>query len=211
MENIEKKLYLMEIIKKRGSVRRYLPAKIAREIINTLLEAARWAPSSQNTQSWRYIVIDDENILQKFREIAFSGLARPNRWIEKAPCIILACCDKRVFGAKKGEVGRKLLAKLAPDEFKYLEIDVAISMEHLVLQATELGLGTCWVGWFNKGRVRKFFKLPRGVEPLFLTPIGYQDFGSEELKYEKLVSKVSKSKTRKEMNEIAFFNRFGIE
>ncbi|MFH1728460.1 MAG: nitroreductase family protein [Pseudomonadota bacterium] len=198
---------ILEIIKKRKSIRRYLPDKVDRKIIDVIIDAGRLAPSSQNTQSWRYIVIDDDKLLIEFNDIAFSGLAKPNNWIRKAPCIILGCCDKRVFAKQSDDKLRKFISKIAPSKYNFLEMDVAISMQNMVLQATELGLGTCYVGWFNKNKVKKFFKLPKGVEPILLTPIGYEDNKSEMLKFEKNVKKFAKSANRKEVEEITFYNK----
>lgn len=199
---------LMQIIRQRYSVRRYNPdRKVSHEHIHQIIEAARLAPSSQNSQTWRFIVVDEPELLKRFTAEIFQGLAKSNNWIKTAPAIILACSDKRLFADQKGFLLRKWIGKLAPEDLKYFELDVAIALEHAVLRATELGLGTCWVGWFDKKAAAKVLDLPHGVKPIILTPIGYPaKSGSDTL--EKVIHAFAKPKIRKNIDEILFFNGF---
>ncbi|MBF0104462.1 MAG: nitroreductase family protein [Deltaproteobacteria bacterium] len=197
---------LMKIIRDRVSIRRYNPdQKVSRDLIYEVIEAARLAPSSQNSQTWRFVVIDEPALLKNFIAAIFKGAAKSNNWIKTAPAIILACSDKRLFADQKGFLLRKWIGKLAPEDLKYFELDVAIALEHAVLRATELGLGTCWVGWFDKKAAAKALQLPGGIKPIILTPIGYPA-GTGPDTVEKIIHAFAKPRIRKKIEEILFFN-----
>ncbi|MCL5735292.1 MAG: nitroreductase family protein [Actinobacteria bacterium] len=143
-----------ELIRARYSVRKYLEKPVEEEKIELVLEAARLAPTAVNYQPFRLIVIEDDATRK--------ALARAyNRsWFYNAPVIIVAC----------GVPGE---AWVRADGFSCLEVDVAIVVDHLILQATELGLGTCWIADFKPDPVREALALPAELVPLILIPLGY--------------------------------------
>ncbi len=145
-------------------MRRYLDRPVEREKIELCLEAARFAPSACNAQPWKFVVIDDPAKKERLRRAAFSGIYSVNAFAGKAPVLII------VF-----RTSGKLLPRIAGcfQGKEYPIIDIGIAGEHLVLQATDLGLGTCWVGWFNGKGVRKALNSPLGQKPVAIIPVGY--------------------------------------
>jgi len=143
-----------EVIRKRYSVRAYKPDDLPAEVIDKILEAARIAPTACNNQSFKLLVIKTASFKEELRKIY------PQEWFVQAPYVIGICSI-----SQEGWVRR--------DGKNYAEVDAAIVMDHLILQATDLGLGTCWVGAFNPEAAREFLDLPAEMEPLAFTPLGY--------------------------------------
>ena len=175
----------LELVRKRRSVRRFAGRTVEREKIELCLEAARLAPSACNGQPWRFLVFDDPERKSALCRAACSGIYRNSNFIAAAPAVIVALFLRG-----------KLLPELA-GRFQgkhYPLIDLGIAGEHLVLQAAELGLGTCWVGWFNASAVKKLLRLPRGEHPAALIPVGYPADGE------------ASSTSRKRPEEVYAFN-----
>jgi len=143
-----------EVIRKRRSIREYENREIERDKLKRILEAARIAPSATNAQPWCFIVIRKTEVKEKLKA------AYPRPWFWTAPVVICAC-------------GIKIQAWRRSDGKSYLDVDVAIAMDHLILAATAEGLGTCWIGAFDPTEVKRILHLPAGVEPIALTPLGY--------------------------------------
>jgi nitroreductase len=143
-----------ELVKNRYSVRAYKPDPVEDEKLAAVLEAARLAPTAANRQPFLLFVIDT-----KGREEELSRIYH-REWFVQAPLIICACgLPGEVW---KGEHGRD-----------YLGVDVAIAMDHLILAAAELGLGTCWIGAFDAEAAREILNLPEDADPIVFTPLGY--------------------------------------
>jgi len=155
-----------ELVKKRRSVRTYLNKKIPREIIDQCLEAARLAPSACNVQPWSFIVIDNPELKNKIADQAFSGLYSLNSFVKQAPVLIVVITDKVSFKTGLGKLFRKV---------QYSLIDIGIACDHLTLQAEELGVGSCWLGWFNEKVVKKILKLPKSDSVDILISLGYPE------------------------------------
>jgi nitroreductase len=163
----------MEVITKRRSIRKYKPDPIAEEKIRYVLEAARLAPSWGNWQCWKYIVVTDESLKKVITQ---------HEWATKAPVIIVGCADTKKSGTEHGQ--------------HYYMMDMGISMEHMILAATEQGLGTCWIGkYFDEKKVKKVLNIPKNFRVVAMTPLGYPDG-------EGIV------KPRKELEEIVSRNTF---
>ncbi|HUU38174.1 MAG TPA: nitroreductase family protein [Candidatus Desulfaltia sp.] len=180
-----KRTPFQELVRGRRSVRRYLDRPVEREKVFACLEAARLAPSAENIQPWRFLVIDDPDIKERFSAAAFSGIYRFSRFAAKAPVLILILARPDLLA--------NLIGKQLQNVSFYL-IDVGIAGGHLSLQAEELGLGTCWIGWFNGRRTRKFFRIPRKYKIVCLMTLGYYE-------------KKPREKIRKQLDEIVRFNR----
>lgn len=176
------------LIRDRRSLRRYLDKPVEREKILTCLEAARWAPSAENVQPWRFLVIDYPQQKNEFAHQVFSGIYRVSRFACKAPVLIMILARLDVIANR---IGKQI------QNVPFYLIDIGIAGEHIVLQAQELGLGTCWIGWFNKKKARKFFKVPLKYKIVSLLSMGYPK------------KKPSAAKKRKELDQIAWFNRIG--
>jgi nitroreductase len=157
---------LSEIILKRRSIRKFLDKPVEREKIEACLEAARLAPSADNVQPWRFIVVDDPEVRKRLAEAAFSGVYRLCRFAARAPVVIVILAHPDVVANKLGK---------AVQGTQYYLLDIGIAGEHFVLAATELGLGTCWIGWFSKRGVRKLFSIPKKYDVVALIALGYPD------------------------------------
>lgn len=141
-----------KLVKKRRSIRKYRPDSVLEKDVETILEAARLAPSWGNRQCWQYIVVTDPGIKKKL-----AGEER--EWISNAPVIIVVCADPKASGHKTG--------------LEYFMLDIGISFEHLILAATDLGLGTCWIGAFNEEIAKEVLRIPDGIRVVAFTPLGY--------------------------------------
>lgn len=154
----------LELVKKRRSVRRYQERPIPRESLERCLEAARLAPSACNAQPWRFIVLDQEPLRSQAAKAAFSGMYSLFSFAAKAPVLVVPVRLQSSYVAKLGGLLRRV---------DYSLIDIGIAGEHFVLQATEEGLGTCWIGWFNHRRLRKLLGLGAGEKIDVLIAVGY--------------------------------------
>jgi nitroreductase len=143
-----------ELIKRRYSVRAYKSDPVEQEKLERVLDAARLAPTAANRQPFQLIVIQTAGKGGDLRRIY------PREWFATAPLVICAC-------AVPAEGWVRMDGKV------YTDVDVTIAMDHLILAATELGLGTCWVAAFDPTAAREILDLPDGVEPIVFTPLGY--------------------------------------
>ncbi len=141
-------------IRKRRSIRLYERKPVNEEKLNRVLEAGRLAPSADNRQPWRFVVVTDDKIKEKLRA------AYDEEWFVSAPVIIVGCAVPKE-------------AWVRMDGQEYWMVDVAIAMQNMILTATELGLGTCWIADFDEEAARKALKLPLGVRVVAMTPLGY--------------------------------------
>jgi len=143
-----------ELINTRYSVRAYTPDAVEEDKLQRLLEAARLAPTAANRQPFQLIVIHTAG-----REEELKRIYRKD-WFVQAPLVIGIC-------------GIPAEAWVRRDGKSYVDVDVAIVMDHLILAAADLGLGTCWVGAFDPSAAREILALPDDVEPIAFTPLGY--------------------------------------
>ncbi len=155
-----------DLVKKRRSIRRYVDKPVELEKIEQCIEAARLAPSAENVEPWRFIVLTDAKIKQSFCDAAFSGVYRFSQWAARAPAIIVILAKPDILANR---IGRQIQGT------NYYLIDIGIAGEHFVLQATELGLGTCWIGWFNAKKARKNLNIPASYKVVALISAGYPD------------------------------------
>ncbi|MFC2017812.1 nitroreductase family protein [Chloroflexota bacterium] len=147
---------LFDVIQKRYSVRSYRRDPVEDYKLQQVFEAARLAPTADNRQPLQFIVINTVGRETELRRIYNKA------WFVQAPILICAC-------AIPAE------AWVRSDKKNYCDVDVAIAMDHLILAATDVGLGTCWVAAFDNSAARKVLGLPNYVEPIAFTPLGYAD------------------------------------
>lgn len=145
----------LELAKKRYSVRSYKPDPVEDKKLQQVLEAANLAPTAANVQAFRLIVVHTAGRQAELKRI----YARP--WFVEAPIVICICGIKDEGWVRRG------------DGHNYTELDAGIVMDHLILEATELGLGTCWIAAFDPVAAREVLGLPPEAEPLIFTPLGY--------------------------------------
>ncbi|MBU1007104.1 MAG: nitroreductase family protein [Candidatus Omnitrophica bacterium] len=176
----------LDLVRKRKSTRNYSSRPVAREIIDRCIEAARLAPSACNSQPWSFIVIDDEELRNKVCEAAFSAPYSLNTFARKASVLIAVVTERSKYVTKLAGYFRGIQFSL---------VDIAIACEHLILQAEEDGVGTCWLGWFNEKKVKKILNVPRRKKIDIIISMGYPE------------SDALAEKKRKDINKIRRFNR----
>ena len=145
---------VMEAIRTRRSIRKYKPDPVPDDILQDVLNAARLAPSAGNRQPWLFIVVRDPEVKERMKEVYGA------EWFYTAPVIIVAC-------------GYRDKAWTRSDGKNYMEVDVTIAMDHLILAAWEKGLGTCWIGAFDPQKAREVLEIPEDAEPVVMTPLGW--------------------------------------
>ena len=155
---------VLEAIRNRYSCRAYQDKPIEREKLDNIFEAARLAPSAKNLQDWRFVVVTDKETKRKLAEAANN-----QRFLENAGAIIIACSNSDEVMRCGQAVG---------------PIDVAIALEHISLQATELGLATCWIGSFYPQKVRPIVGVPDDITIIELMAVGYPADKPKEAKRE---------------------------
>lgn len=178
---------LLDLISKRKSIRNYIDKPISKEDILKCIEAARLAPSACNGQPWKFIIVDEPILKDKICEGAFNGIYSINRFAKSASALIVVISEKERFLNAIGGYFRNI---------KYYLLDIGIACEHLVLQATELGIGSCWIGWFNEKAVKKILKTPGDKKIDVIISLGYYKENG------------STTKARKSLTEISSFNSY---
>lgn len=173
-----------ELILKRQSDRKYAPRPVAREHIVKCLEAARMAPSACNSQPWKFVVVDDRAKLMQISEAAI-GLGM-NRFTVQVPVLVAVVQERMNLEAKAGSLVKGK---------DYSLMDLGLAIENFCLQATELGLGTCIMGWFDEKKVKKVLGVPSGRRVQLLIALGYPDGPVRE-------------KIRKSLDEMSSWNEY---
>ncbi len=176
-----------QTIERRRSIRKFKEDQITDEMIEQLLTAARLAPSGSNIQPARFVVVKDPAMRERL------GTSTPYKFITRAPVIFVCCADRASLATRNRRVGELLetgaftdveadsanlqayvtapMDDLAAEA--YLSMNAAIAIEHLVLRAVDLGLGSCWIGRFDKEKVRGILELGDDTILVALLPVGY--------------------------------------
>jgi nitroreductase len=171
---------VFEAIQKRKSVRSYESTPVPKETLAKLLEAARIAPSANNTQPWHFIIVTNS---EKRKELSKGTYAK---FLANVPVVIVACGDM----------------KASPD---WYAVDTSLALENMVLTATGEGLGTCCVGSFDEGQVKKLLGLPENFSVIALLAVGYaHEKEGLTTKFYRLVNR-----KLKELQEIASLEEYG--
>jgi len=152
----------LDLVQARYSCRAYRTDPIPPEQVELCLEAARLAPSACNKQPWRFAVVTDTEKRQEIVRDGFLG-GLPMKWALSAPVLV-------VIGMERSVITHRVATALSKVDYPW--IDIGIAGEHLVLQATELGLGTCWIGWINPKRLRRIVGWPRTITPAAVITLG---------------------------------------
>jgi len=170
-----------DVIRTRRSVRKFLKKEIPDEVLDRILEAARVAPSGDNRQPWRFVVVEDEQRKKRIASACYS-----QDFVAKAPVVLVCCSIKCSSGYEPwlDEAGRR---------------DTVIATDHLILAARNEGLATCWVGAFHDGQVKKIVKVPDDVDVVMVVPIGYPSSKSA----------FREASGRKSLKDICFFEEYG--
>jgi nitroreductase len=145
-----------DLINKRYSVREYKSDVVEDDKLLYVLDSARLAPTASNRQPFQIIVIHTKDREQELLTIYHK------EWFVQAPLILCVC-------------GLPAIAWVRRDGRLYLDVDAAIVMDHMVLAASDIGLGTCFIAAFDSTNARKVLLIPDDVEPILFTPLGYPD------------------------------------
>ena len=163
-------------ISQRSSVRSYKTTDVEEDKVNKVLEAARLSPSASNRQEWRFIVVRNKEAKKKLAKAAFG-----QSFIGEAPVVIVAC----------GTESKSVMGCGQPTH----TVDVSIACAFMILQAYELGLGTCWIGAFKEDETKKILNIPEHVRVVAMTPLGYSN-------------QPPSKKSRKSLNQIVCFEKY---
>ncbi len=147
---------LFETVAARRSIRKYQNRPVEEEKLTRILEAARLAPSANNRQEWKFVVVKDEKTREKLGDAACG-----QKFVAKAP-VVIACCS----------VHSEYLLKCGHPAYA---IDIGIAGDHMTLAAAALGLGTCWIGDFYEDQVREILNIPDSVRVVELLTLGYPE------------------------------------
>lgn len=169
---------LMEAIKTRRSVRRYKETPVPETLLKEVLNAARLAPSADNAQPWKLVVVRDEQT-----KLKLAAASNGQKFIAQAPVIAVICgIPDEAFPTVGGYMSSHVM-------------DASIALDHLTLAAHAVGLGTCWIAAFKEDKVRDVLGIPEDVRVIALTPIGYPDETPERT-------------TRKNLEELVVYDRY---
>jgi nitroreductase len=167
---------VLDAVEQRRSIRRYKNKEIEEEKLRNVLEAARLAPSASNRQEWKFVVVRDPA-----KRAELTAMTYGQRWVGQAPVIIVACATEGKSVMTCGQATHT--------------VDVSIAATMLMLEATEQGLGTCWLGTFNETDVKECLGIPGHMRVVTVLPLGYPD---EE----------PSSRPRKSFDQVVSFDRF---
>ncbi len=177
-----------QLIRERQSVRSYADTPVEPEKLAMLVDAVRLAPSASNAQPWKLVMVDDPVLRGEIAQATFSQAIAFNRFAPQAPVIAVLTIERT---RTITQIGGWLKDR------EYQLIDIGIAAEHLCLQAAELGLGTCMIGWFNEKKIKHLLRIPRGTRIGLLVTIGYPAEGYPV-----------RPKVRKETAQMSSFNGY---
>lgn len=178
---------LLELLKKRQSVRSYSNIPVEAEKLERCLEAARLSPSACNSQPWTFVVIDEPVLREKVARATFSSAVSFNKFAIEAPVIIAVVTEKSSLIPQMGNFLKNQ---------QYNLIDIGIAIENFVLQAAHEDLGTCIMGWFDEKRIKELLNVPLKKRINIVISLGYPS------------TKTIRKKIRKSLGEIARYNSY---
>ena len=180
---------VMTAIGARRSIRAYSDKPVEDEKLNKVLEAGRLAPSAKNRQEWKFVVVRDPETRRKLVEAA-----RGQRFLEQAPVVLVACSDEPTYVMPCGQSA--------------YTVDVSIAFAFMFLEATELGLGTCWLGAFDEATVKQILGIPPEARVVAMSPLGYPAEGAGGFVGNTLKRAVVAGTSRKPLDEIVAYDRY---
>ena len=178
---------ILKSIQNRISTRKYSQEPVEKEKIESCIEAARLAPSACNAQPWKFIVVDEPELKDKVANAARAEMLNMNKFTNEAPVIIAIVMESANVTST---LGSKIKRK------HYPLIDIGIAAEHICLQATEEGLGSCMIGWLNEKKVKKLLNIPSSRRIPLLITLGYPSDEKE------------KNRIRKEFDKVVSYNGY---
>ncbi len=158
----------MEIIDNRRSIRKYKDTPVSDELIQKLIRSAHLAPSGHNTQPWHFIIVNDNNIKEEISKVSHN-----QKWMLTAPFFMVCIADIR--SRIKDSEDLYIDEESSMFELKKTIRDTAISIQHMVLEAEDNGLGTCWVAWYKQSELRPVLGIPNDKFVVGIITVGYPD------------------------------------
>jgi nitroreductase len=171
---------ILNIIKKRRSIRHFIQKEVADSILLELVEAAIWAPTGGNIQMWYFVIVKENDILERVKAFSPGLLGDP-------ACLVVICSDRKKAFEKAGTLGKDELCVM----------DIPMAAQNLMLLAAEKGLGTCPVGSFNKKAISRILELPEYISPDLIISVGYP-------------ADDAKPPKRKGIGEVTFMNKWSV-
>lgn len=179
---------MLSQIENRRSIRKYNSQEVDKEKILQIIDSARLSPSGSNTQPWNFIIVTSESMKEKITTVDHN-----QRWMMSAPVFIVCVADIR------SRITSDILINLdenSPEpELKQIIRDTAIAIEHMCLQAEQLGLSTCWTAWFNQNDIRPVLGIPEDKYVCCVLTLGYANEQPEQ-------------RPRKPLNEIIRYEKW---
>lgn len=157
-----------QLIKIRQSTRKYQDTPVEKEKLELLIEAVRVAPSASNSQPWKIIIVNDPELKDKVAQATFNQALSFNKFATQAPIIAVLTIEKPKLVT---QIGGRIKNRA------FSLIDIGIAAEHFCLQAAELGLGTCILGWFNEKQIKKLLNIPKKLRIGLIITLGYPEKG----------------------------------
>lgn len=178
----------MDLAEARQSTRKYDPRPVSRDLLLQCLNAARIAPSASNSQPWKFIVVDDPALKDQLSKTTYDKVLTFNKFVYQAPALIVITLEKEKAVTRLGRAVKNKEWRL---------MDVGIAAEHICLQAEELGLGTCMIGWFYEQKAKDLLNVPDDKSIALMISIGYPPEGYRH-----------RTKARKPMYEVVKYNKY---
>ncbi|MBM4403118.1 MAG: nitroreductase family protein [Candidatus Cloacimonetes bacterium] len=179
---------IKELIMSRHSVRSYKADPLSPEVLSDILEAGRLAPSAQNRQPWRFIVIQGTDKIKSL-SVNCGLLGLSNFFIRQAPCVIIACADTR--------------RSIRINDQDYYLVDTAIAFQQMMLMALAHGIGSCWIAAFSEKKLRKWLKIDDKWKIVALSPFGYP--AEKDTLHARMVSGFARSSNRLPLEQIVHY------
>ncbi len=154
----------LELVKHRQSMRKYTETPVPREDILKCIEAARLAPSASNSQPWKFIIVDEPDLKDQIAKLTYDKVIKFNKFADKAPAIVVITLEKAKTITRLGRAIKKKEWPL---------IDIGIAAEHFCLQADQMGLGTCMIGWFYEKKAKELLHVPEERSIALMISVGY--------------------------------------
>ena len=154
---------MLDVIKRRRSIRKYADREIEQPKLDLILESARLAPSATNSQDWFFYVVKD---LEARIRIAMSMPMGANQFVKESPVVIIGC-------GKSPDLLHRVAGVVLNKS--WFETDVSIALEHMALTAAELDIGSCWLGIYSEKKLRDIFNIPKNQKVVALLTLGYPD------------------------------------
>ncbi|MBN1502329.1 nitroreductase family protein [Candidatus Woesearchaeota archaeon] len=172
---------IFECLATRRSIRKFTSSDIPMEMLGTILDAGRFAPSSGNIQNWRFVIVKNRETIAKIAEASMQQL-----WINQAPVVVVVCAETEKISQFYGVRGERL----------YLIQNCAAAIENMLLAAHAVGLASCWVGAFDENALRRILNIPEDIRPQAILPIGFPD-------------EIVPSPMHYTLEAVCFFERYG--